>query len=229
LVDKPKKVGKVYKKADKLLSRDQCVSQVRPDQHVYVIDLSGIDIADVGSDHIMAGNFTVTSELDPVKDLGFTKGLFDLQTKDDVISLRKKRHLGRVRAYKYTSKDAESPVQVPKIKYEVGKDYEIKDADTDPGSNCHKGINVADAAWAKQSATGESRVFAFEFEMDDIAAIPTHTDGKFRVHRCLCVAELDPKTLKPFKKPLESGAKVVKPKKKGFIDKLLGRGDKDDA
>jgi len=347
LSDKAKKVGKVYKKADKLLSRDQCVAQVQSGQHVYVTDLSGVEITDVGYDHIMASQFIVTRELDPVKDLGFTdglidvltsadveklkkhlgavraymlvkagtnyqfpttyqvksdplksraqcvdqvkdgdhvyvveadyddltlgmneftarefmvteeldaekdlgftKGLFDLRTKDDVISLRKKRHLGRVRAYKYVTKEAKSPTRTgaDAITYAVGKDYEIKDADTDPGSNCHKGVNVADIEWAKgYTKSGDNRLFAFEFEMDDIAAIPTHTDGKFRVHRCKCVDELDPKTLKPIKPaprspqddledltaPEETVEKPKeKKKKKGFMDKLLGRGDEDDS
>jgi len=333
LVDKVKKVGKTYKKADKLLSRDQCVAQAQVGQHVYAVELSGTDIAEVGHDYIMAGGFTIVSELDPVKDLGFTDGLidvltkddlrkikkhigeiraymvvapqtsygfpatygadselhapfmsreqcidsvkkgghvyvvetdyddmtlgetdftsrefeitaeldpekdlgfttglFDLLTKDDVISLCKKRHFGRVRAYKYVTKEAKSPVRTgtDAIIYKVGDDYEIKDANTDPTSGCHTGINVSDVAWAKGNATGENRLFAFEFEMTDVAAIPTHTDGKFRVHRCKCVEELDPKTLKPLaptKRALESGGKAPKKEKRGFFDKLMGRGN----
>jgi hypothetical protein len=331
LVDKVKKVGKTYKKAEKFFSREELVGKVKRDQHVYVIDFAGTDIENVGWDHVEASNYTVTSELDPIKDigftdglldlktkvdveklqrhvgqiraymhvkagtnygfpatyqkkskpltsreqsterfkvgdhvyvveteyddttlgkdgtseffareweiteeldltaLGFTTGLFDLLTKSDVEKLREKKHLGRVRAYKYTDKNAESPVQSPKIKYVPGKDYKIKNADTDPGSACHKGINVADVAWAKGSATNGNRLFAFEFEMEDIAAVPTNTDGKFRVHRCKCVEELDPKTLKPLKRALESNVKKTKKKKKkGLMDKLLGRKDKDE-
>ena len=226
LVDKAKKVGKTYKKAEKFFSRAQLIERVKRDQHVYVIGFAGSDIVDVGWDHVEAGNYTVSAELDSEKDLGFTTGLLDLLTKADVEGLRKKKHLGRVRAYKYTDKDAESPVYTPKIKYVPGKDYEIKDADTVSTSNCHKGINVADVEWTKSSATGDRRVFAFEFEMEDIAAIPPSTDGKFRLHRCKCVEELDPKTFKPLKpapRVLESNGK--KTKKKGLIDRLLGRGD----
>lgn len=235
-----KKVGKTYKKPDRLLSRAQCVDQIKVGQRVYVVDLQGADIDSVTYDHFMASNFTVTSELDAEKDLGFTTGLFDLQSKDDVIKLRKKKHLGRVRAYKYVTKEGKSPTRSKDaITYKVGKDYEIKNADTDPGSNCHVGVNVADIEWAKSSATGNNRLFAFEFEMKDIAAIPTNTDGKFRVHRCKCVEELDLKTLKPIKplpKPVEENGKQVsqetkkttKKKKRGLMDRLLGRKDDED-
>jgi hypothetical protein len=175
-------------------------------------------------------------------------GLFDLLTKADVVLLRTKNHLGRVRAYKYTNKDAESPFQSPKLKYEPGKTYEIKDADTDPSSHCHKGVNVADVAWTMSSCSGDQRVFAFEFEMKDIAAIPTSTDGKFRLHRCICVEELDPKTFEPLKpvpkspqddlddliapdeEPKIEATRVVlpvpeRPKKRGLFERLLGWGN----
>lgn len=180
-----------------MMSREQCVEQVKRGNKIFVVEAHADDVDRVESAHISMKTFDVVEELDPIKDLGFTTGLFDLRTKADVESLRKKKHLGRVRAYKYTTKDAESPVQYPKIKYEPGKDYEIKDADTDPASHCHKGINVANFDWAKGYTGGEQRIFAFEFEMEDIAAIPTNTDGKFRVHRCTCIEEIDTKTLKP--------------------------------
>jgi hypothetical protein len=233
LADKRKKIGKGYKprKPVKLLSRKQCVSEIKAGQFVFVAELTGVDIDTVGYDHVMVDAFTVTGELDAEKDLGFTTGLLDLKTKADVISLRKKKHLGKVRAYKYTDENAESPIQSPKIKYVPGKDYEIKDANTDPSSTCHKGINVADMAWTKKSCHGRQRVFAFEFEMEDIAAVPTNTDGKFRVHRCKCIEELHPATFKPIVKVVEENGKrkkTKKPKKKkGLMDKLFGSGDDD--
>jgi len=239
-------------KSEPLKSRAQCVDQIKVGDHVYVVEVDYDDLYLASSDtgDFTAREFEITGELDPEKDLGFTTGLFDLQTKVDVESLRKKKHLGRVRAYKYTNKDAESPVQSPKLKYVPGKDYEIRDANTNPDEgNCHKGINVADIEWVKgYTKSGDNRIFAFEFEMDDIAAIPTRTDGKFRVHRCKCVEELDPKTLKPIKPaprspqddledltaPEETIEKPKKPKKekkerkkRGILDKLLGRGKED--
>lgn len=216
--------------SEPLTSLDKVTEGFKVGDHAYAVEVDYDDTnLDKGGSYefVSRGDWEVVEELD-LAALGFTTGVLDLKTKADVIALRKKKHLGRVRAYKYTTKDAESPIQSPKIKYEVGKDYEIKDADTDPASNCHKGINVADVEWTKGSASGDRRVFAFEFEMEDIAAIPTHTDGKFRVHRCKCVEELDPKTFKPLpppKRALESGGTQKKPKKKGFMDKLLGRGD----
>ena len=35
------------------------------------------------------------------------------------------------------------------------------------------------------------RIFVCEFTRADIAAIPTATDGKFRVHRCKVVREIE--------------------------------------
>jgi len=240
LADKKKK-NKTYKpkKPEGLLSREACVDSVKEGQFVYVVELMGDEVDTVSSQGFTATSFTVTDELDSEKDLGFTTGLLDCLSKADVVSLGKKKHLGQVRAYKYVTKDAKSPTRSGSeaITYKVGEKYEIKDADTGPGSNCHKGINVADIEWAKKSCYGDSRLFAFEFDMKDIAAIPTNTDGKFRLHKCLCVEELDPKTLKPIKpakKAKEAKPKAVKKvkkvkkakkKKKGFFDKLLGRGD----
>lgn len=252
--------SRYQKKSEPLRSRAQCVDQIEVGDRVFVIETvhNAVALGSYDTSDFTAADYKITAELDPEKDLGFTTGLFDCLTKADVESLRKKKHLGRVRAYKYTTKDAESPIQsTNKIKYEVGKFYEIKDADTGPGSNCHKGINVADAEWCKSPCKGdgnENRIFAFEFDMKDIAAIPNSTDGKFRLHRCLCVDEVDPKTFKsltpppmlpaivepdpvePTDKKSKTKGKAKpkadpKPKKKrGIIDKLLGRGkDKDNA
>jgi hypothetical protein len=195
-------VGSTYQyKSDPLKSMEQCLDQVVGGDHVYAVEAEADDLT-LGfydTDDFTAREFEVKSELDPAKHLGFTTGLLDCLTKADVERLRKKKHTGRVRAYKYTTKDAESPVRTgasEKIKYEVGKYYEIKDADTDEGSNCHKGINVANVAWCRPNNGNGQRMFAFEFDMKDVAAIPSNTDGKFRVHRCLCVEELDPTTFK---------------------------------
>jgi hypothetical protein len=249
---RPKK--KTYAVGDQINSQfyaesyEQMLDKVKGDDKVYKIESHADDIDKVESTKVHLNSAEVVEEINLAK-LGFTTGLYDCLTKADVVKMKKKKHLGKVRAYKYTTKDAKSPTRTGKeaITYKVGENYEIKDANTDPGSNCHKGVNVADVEWAKRSASGGNRLFAFEFEAEDIAAIPTNTDGKFRVHRCKCVEELDPKTLKPIKpvkkdppkpkddKPKtveeapskEKTKKVKKPKKrkKGFFDKLLGRDD----
>lgn len=221
------KIGDVVdsKPAANLTSRHASVDKVKGGERVFVVELMADQIENYGYDNnFSASKFTVVAELDPVKDLGFTVGLIDCLTKADVELLRKKKHNGRVRAYKYTDKNAESPIHSPKIKYVPGQDYEIKDADTDESSRCHSGINVADVEWCKKNGRGESRMFAFEFDAADIAAIPTNTDGKFRLHRCRCVEELDPQTFKPLPPPAPVDDQGDS-KKKGIFDRLFGSGD----
>ncbi len=187
---------------------EQAIKEIK-DEHsrLITVEADADDEIGVFDKHVTLSQVTVTEVTDPVKDLGYDTKVIDCLTKADVVKLRDlKYHLGIIRAYKYTNKDAESPVHSPKIKYEVGKTFEVKDANTDPASVCHAGINVADAEWCK----GKERVFAFEFKLEDIAAIPTNTDGKFRLHRCKCVEEIDPKTLK-----------TLKPKK-GLMEKIFG-------
>lgn len=190
---------------------EQAIEEFK-DEHsrLITVESHANSVDNVFDKHVTMSQVTVIEVTDPVKDLGYDTKVIDCLTKADVVKLRDlKYHLGIIRAYKYTTKDAESPVHSPKIKYEVGKTYEVKDANTDPSSVCHAGINVADAEWCK----GKARVFAFEFKLEDIAAVPTNTDGKFRLHRCLCVEEVDPQTFKP-----------VEPKKpkKGLMEKIFG-------
>ena len=224
-----KKIGKQYKKSDILYSRERCVSKIKRGERVFIVEVPAGNIDDVDHDHIMANGFTVVSELDPEKDLGFTTGLYDCRLKTDVAKLAKRKHLGKVRAYKYVSADLKSPTHSSTIQYEVGKEVSVKDANTDDGVTCAAGINLGSADWCGGFVVSGQRALAFEFEMEDIAAVPSD-GGKFRVHRCDCVEEVDIQKFEPIKAPLESNAKSKKKKKKkkGFMDKLLGRGDDED-
>jgi len=204
-----------------LISRAAAGNKATAEDRVFAIEVEADDV-DFSYGDVRAQKFTVVNELNHVTDLGFTAGFVDCLTKADVEKLRKKKHIGRVRAYKYTTKDAESPLQTPKIKYVPGQTYEIKGANTDESSNCHTGINVADAEWCKQNGKGDSRVFAFEFDVADIAAIPTSTDGKFRLHRCLCVEEIDPKTFKPLPNQPSNPTEDQDQDKRGFLGRIFG-------
>ncbi len=70
------------------------------------------------------------------------------------------------------------------ITYKIGEAYEVKDANTDEKVSCAKGINLATFDWCLRELEPGYRVLVAEFEAKDIAAIPTATDGKFRVYRC---------------------------------------------
>jgi hypothetical protein len=97
---------------------------------------------------------------------------------------------GAIRAYKLVTVDGKSPIHHQRLAYEIGATYEEPEADTDPNELCGVGLHVATLDWVlKEYREGEHRVFVVEFEAADIAAIPTASDGKFRVRRFTVVGE----------------------------------------
>lgn len=198
---------------------------VKAEDRVYRIEAHADAVVKVNYGNIEVSGFQVRDELDPEKDLGFTTGLIDCRTKADVVALRGKlkKHLGKIRAYKHVTAKLESPTNSTKIKYAVGEEVEVKDAVTNESQDCAAGINVADVDWCKKSMSSGHRALAFEFEAKDVAAIPTSTDGKFRLHRALCVEEVDVKDFQPLK--LLPGPA---PKKKGLMEKIFGGKDEEE-
>ena len=95
---------------------------------------------------------------------------------------------GPIRAYKLVTKDGVGPFNGG-ITYKVGDSYAVTQANTDVTQVCGAGINVATLDWCLRELCDGYRVLIVEFEAKDIAAIPTATDGKFRLHRCKVVAE----------------------------------------
>jgi hypothetical protein len=96
---------------------------------------------------------------------------------------------GPIRAYKLVTADGVGPYNGG-ITYTVGKSVKAK-ANTDASENCGAGINVATLDWCLKEYRPGYRILIVEFTAKDIAAIPTGTDGKFRLHRCKVVAEKD--------------------------------------
>ena len=101
---------------------------------------------------------------------------------------------GKIRAYKLVKKNGEGPYNGGII-YEVGKSYSVDDANCDDKEQCAAGINLATLDWCMKNWHDGYRILIAEFEEQDIAAIPTATDGKFRVHRCTIVGEKDLKEI----------------------------------
>jgi len=95
---------------------------------------------------------------------------------------------GAIRAYKLVTADGEGPYNGG-ITYRIGETVEVSNADTDPTVNCGAGINVATLDWCLREWREGYRVLVVEFTAQDIAAIPTGSDGKFRLHRCTVVGE----------------------------------------
>jgi len=75
------------------------------------------------------------------------------------------------------------------IIYEIGKTYEVKDADTNEQNECGKGINLATLNWCLREYKKGYKILMAEFTKEEIAAIPIGSDGKFRVSKCKIVGE----------------------------------------
>ena len=95
---------------------------------------------------------------------------------------------GKIRAYKLVRSDGLAPFNGD-ITYEIGKKYEVADANIDEFTLCGKGINLATMDWIIKNYEDGFRILIAEFESKDIASIPTASDGKFRVFRCEIVGE----------------------------------------
>jgi hypothetical protein len=81
------------------------------------------------------------------------------------------------------------------IIYKVGESYEVANANTSENIHCAEGINLATLDWCMKERKDGYRILIAEFTAKDIAAIPTATDGKFRVFRCKIVGEKDLKEI----------------------------------
>ena len=101
---------------------------------------------------------------------------------------------GKIRAYKLVLSNGYGPYNGG-IYYEVGKHYSVDNANQDVNELCGAGINVALLPWCIREWIPTYRILIVEFEAKDIAAIPTTTDGKFRLHRCDVVGEKNLKEL----------------------------------
>ena len=76
------------------------------------------------------------------------------------------------------------------IVYTPGETVSVENADTDVLTDCGAGINVATLDWCLREWRDTYRILRVAFTVGDIAAIPTASDGKFRLHRCRVVDEV---------------------------------------
>ena len=102
---------------------------------------------------------------------------------------------GKIRAYKLVDERGEGPFSRSNgfgaLQYHIGSSCEVEEADTDANNQCAAGINLATLNWCMKEWKSGYRILVAEFEAADIAAVPTATDGKFRVFRCSIVGEKD--------------------------------------
>jgi hypothetical protein len=95
---------------------------------------------------------------------------------------------GQIRAYKLVTAHGLGPFNGG-ITYEVGKSYEVRNANADESEQCAAGINLASLNWCLSNWIVGYRILIAEFTAADIACVPIASDGKFRVHRCQIVGE----------------------------------------
>ena len=101
---------------------------------------------------------------------------------------------GKIRAYKLVNEKNEGPYNGGII-YKIGETYEVKNANTDPTEQCAAGINLATLDWCMKNWQKGYKILIAEFTAEDIAVIPTATDGKFRVKKCTIVGKKNLKEL----------------------------------
>ncbi|MDP3937587.1 MAG: pentapeptide repeat-containing protein [Deltaproteobacteria bacterium] len=101
---------------------------------------------------------------------------------------------GPIWAYKLVTGDGVGPFNGG-ITYAIGEEYSVSNANTDATLQCAAGINLATLDWCMREWRDGYRILIAEFVAADIAAIPTATDGKFRVRRCRIVGEKDLATI----------------------------------
>jgi len=97
---------------------------------------------------------------------------------------------GKLHAYKLVNECNEGPYNGG-ITYEMNGEYSVDVCNESINEQCGAGINLATLDWCLREWREGFRVLIAEFTADDIACIPTATDGKFRVKRCKIVGEKD--------------------------------------
>ena len=147
-------------------------------------------------------------------DLSYATGVVAERTTDLLLLLDQP---GRIRAYKLVNERSEGHINGG-IKYVIGESCSVENANTDVTAHCGAGINVATLPWVLREWRPGYRVLIVEFEAADIAAIPTATDGKFRLHRCAVVGEktIDPVALGLVPQPKADDATPAAPDQKPF-------------
>lgn len=97
---------------------------------------------------------------------------------------------GKIRAYKLVNSKFVGPFNGGLV-YKIGERVSVPKANTNESSQCAEGINLATLDWCMKEWKSGYHILLAEFTSKDIAAIPTSTDGKFRVSRCKIVGEKD--------------------------------------
>lgn len=93
-------------------------------------------------------------------------------------------------AFKLVDANYDSVFADTKIHYTVGETISVAEYDTDESNVCAPGIHVATLQWCMRCWCPGLKILVVSFEPEDIVAIPTNSDGVFRVKKCNVVEEL---------------------------------------
>ena len=160
---------------DAILCKGECTVRVLAEKNK--ADLSGANLS--GADLFRADLFRAN--------LSGAKGISPNRCTQLLIL---HEQVGKIRAYKLVNEKYEGPFYGG-IKYTVGKTYVVDDADCSIEIQCSKGISLASLDWCMKEWKPGYHILVAEFARKDIAAIPTATDGKFRVKKCKIIKEKD--------------------------------------
>ena len=98
--------------------------------------------------------------------------------------------MDKIRAYKIVDENNEG-IHRGGLKYNIGDTVTVDDWDDDAFVECGAGINLATLDWCLKEYREGHKILICEFTAKDIVAIPTATDGKFRVKKCKVIREKD--------------------------------------
>jgi hypothetical protein len=102
--------------------------------------------------------------------------------------------IGKIRAYKIIN-NLDEGIYNGGLKYIIGNTVSVKDWDENPNNQCGKGISLATLDWCINVWRKGYKILLCEFTSRDIVAIPTNTDGKFRVKKCKVIREINLKEI----------------------------------
>ena len=100
---------------------------------------------------------------------------------------------GKLRVYKVVTLKYGSPTAgryLSVVTYKPGAKVEVLNANSDVDETCGAGVNVATLDWcireyglSRKENQANHLIIEIECTANDIACIPTASDGKFRLHR----------------------------------------------
>ena len=124
-------------------------------------------------------------------------------TQDNLQKLRREKGDVVFYAYKHSRKDGSSsfyPSLLPVLVCKPDAELVVRKASTNIHRRCDAGVNVSTLYWQVWHYKHRCHIlWLVAFRKEDIACIPTDSDGKFRLFRCRVVRKATKEELKELK------------------------------